>query len=124
MIFVAPLHRHFGSSGVLADFRHDGVQGAHGGSLPLRYGGTKEHVKGSLFGVLVWVTRASSTLGLFGGFGRRVFFHIVAILGLLFLVCFSFATRPLSSCAFLASFLIRLDVIDKLAVPVGVVALL
>jgi hypothetical protein len=80
-------------------------------------------VKGSLFGVLVWVTRASSTLGLFGGFGRRVFFHIAAILGLLFLVRFSFATRPLSSGVFVASFLIRLDVIDKFAVPVGVIAL-
>jgi hypothetical protein len=79
-------------------------------------------VKGSLFGVLVWVTRASSTLGLFGGLGRRVFFHITAILGLLFLVRFSFATRPLSSGAFVASFLVRLDVIDKLAVSVGVIA--
>jgi hypothetical protein len=80
-------------------------------------------VKGSLFGALVWVTRASSTLCLFGGFGRRVFFHIAAILGLLCLVRFSFATRPLSSGAFVASFLIRLDVIDKFAVPVGVIAL-
>jgi hypothetical protein len=79
-------------------------------------------VKGSLFGVLVWVTRASSTLGLFGGLGRRVFFHITAILGLLFLVRFSLATRPLSSGAFVASFLVRLDDIDKLAVPVGVIA--
>jgi hypothetical protein len=80
-------------------------------------------VKGSFFGVLVWVTRASSTLGLFGGFGRRVFFRIAAILGLLFLVRFSFAMRPLPSGAFVASFLIRLDVIDKFAVPVGVIAL-
>jgi hypothetical protein len=80
-------------------------------------------VKGSLFGILVWVTRASSTLSLFGGFGRRVFFHIAAIIGLFFLVRFSFATRSLSSGAFVASFLFRLDVIDKLAVPVGVIAL-
>jgi hypothetical protein len=80
-------------------------------------------VKGSLFGVLVWVTRASSTLGLFGGFGRRVFFHIAAILGLLFLVRFSFATRSLLSGAFVASFLIRFDNVDKLVVPVGVIAL-
>jgi hypothetical protein len=79
-------------------------------------------VKGSLFGVLVWVTCASSTLGLFGGLGHRVFFHITAILGLLFLVHFSFATGPLSSGAFVASFLVRLDVIDKLAVPVRVIA--
>jgi hypothetical protein len=33
------------------------------------------------------------------------------------------ATRPLSPGAFGASFLVRLDVIDKFAVPVGVVAL-
>jgi hypothetical protein len=80
-------------------------------------------VKGSFFGALVWVTRASSTLCLFGGFGHRVFFHIVVILGLLFLVRFCFGTRPLSSGAFVASFLIRLDVIDKFAVPIGVIAL-
>jgi hypothetical protein len=86
-------------------------------------GGTKKHVKGSFFGILVWVTHASSTLGLFGGFGRRVFLHITAILGLLFLVCLSFAMRPLSSGAFVASFLVRLDVIEKLAVLVGVIAL-
>jgi hypothetical protein len=55
--------------------------------------------------------------------GRRVFFHIAVILGLLFLVRFSFATRSLSSGAFVASFMVRLDVIDKLAVPVGVIAL-
>jgi hypothetical protein len=67
-------------------------------------------VKGSLFGVLVWVTLASSTLGFFGGFGRRVFFHIAGILGLLFVVRFSFAMRPLSSGVFVASFLIPLDV--------------
>jgi hypothetical protein len=89
----------------------------------LAMGGTKEHVEGSLFVILVWVTRASSTLGLFGGFGRRVFFHIAAILGLLFLVRFSFATRSLSPGVFVASFLIRLDVVDKLAVPIGVIAL-
>jgi hypothetical protein len=52
-----------------------------------------------------------------------VFFHIAAILGLLFLVRFPFATRPLSPGAFVASLLIRLDVIDKLAVLVGVIAL-
>jgi hypothetical protein len=80
-------------------------------------------VKGSLFGVLVWVTHASSTFSLFGGFGHKVFFHIAAILGLLFFVRFSFATRSLSPGAFVASFLIRLDVIDKLAVLVGVIAL-
>jgi hypothetical protein len=80
-------------------------------------------VKGFLFGALVWVTHASSTLYLFGGFGRMVFFHIAAILGLLFLVHFSFATRMLLPGAFVASFLVRLDVIDKLAVPVGVLAL-
>jgi hypothetical protein len=80
-------------------------------------------VKGSLFGALVWVTRASPTLCLFGGFGRRVFFYIAAILGLLFVVRFSFATRSLSPGVFVASFLVRLDVIDKLAVPVGVIAL-
>jgi hypothetical protein len=123
MIFAAPLHRHLGPSDVLADFWHGGVQGAHGGSLRLCRGGTKEHVKGSHFGVLVWVTHASSTLGLFDGFECRVFFHIAAILGLFFLVRFPFATRPLSLGAFVASFLIRLDVIDKLAVPVGVIAL-
>jgi hypothetical protein len=80
-------------------------------------------VKGSLFGILVWVTHANSTLSFFGGFGRRVFFHIAAILGLLFLVRVSFATSSLSSGAFVASFLVRLDVIDKLAVPVGVIPL-
>jgi hypothetical protein len=80
-------------------------------------------VKGSLFGALVWVTCASSNLCLFGGFGCRVFIHIAAILGLLFLVYFSFATRSLSPGAFVSSFLVSLDVIDKLAVPVGVIAL-
>jgi hypothetical protein len=123
MIFVAPVHWYFGPSDVLADFRHGGVQGAHGGSLRLSHGGTKEHVKGSLFGILVWVTRTSSTLSFFGGFGHRVFFNIAAILGLLFLVSFSFAMRSLSSGAFVASFLVRLDVIDKLVVPIGVIAL-
>jgi hypothetical protein len=67
--------------------------------------------------------RASSTLCLFGGFGHRVLFHITAILGLLLFVHFPFATRPLSPGAFVASFLVRLDVFDKLAVPVGVIAL-
>jgi hypothetical protein len=66
---------------------------------------------------------ASTTLCLFGGFGRRVFIHITAIPRLLVFVRFSFATRPLSPAAFEASFLIRLEVFDKLAVPVGVVAL-
>jgi hypothetical protein len=81
-------------------------------------------VKGSLFiGVFEWVARASPTLCLFDGFGRRVFIHITAILGFLILVRFSFATRPLSLVALVASFLIRLDVVDKLAVPVGVIAL-
>jgi hypothetical protein len=123
MIIAAPLHQHLGPSDVLADFRHGGIQGAHGGSLRLCRGGTKECVKGSLFGALLWVTRASSTLSLLGGFGRKVFFPIAAILGLLFLVRFSFATRPLSSGAFVASFLVHLDVIDKFAVSVGVIAL-
>jgi hypothetical protein len=122
MIFAAPLHRHLGPSDVTADFRHGGVLGAHSGSLCLSHGRTKERVKSSRFGVHVWVTHAISTLGLFGGFGRRVFFHITAILGLLFLVRFFFATRSLLSGAFVASFLVRLDVIDKLAVPVGVIA--
>jgi hypothetical protein len=80
-------------------------------------------VKGSLFGVLVWVTCAGSTFSLFGGFGHRVFFHIAAIFRLFFFVRFSFATRSLSPGEFVASFLIRLDVINKLAVPVGVIAL-
>jgi hypothetical protein len=79
-------------------------------------------VKGSFFGALVWVTHASSTLCLFGAFGRRVFVHIAAILGLLFLVYFSFAMRSLSLGVFVASFLVLLDVIDKLAVSVGVIA--
>jgi hypothetical protein len=123
MIFMAPLHWYFRPSDVLADFRHGGIQGAHGSSLRLSRGGTKECVKGSLFGILVWVTHASSTLSFFGRFGRRVFFHVAAIIGLLFLVRFSFATRSLSSGAFVASFLVCLKVIDKLAVLVGVIAL-
>jgi hypothetical protein len=81
-------------------------------------------VKGSFFvGIFEWVTRASPTLCLFGGLWRRVFVHITAILGLLILVRFSFATRPLSPVALVASFLIRLDIVDKFAVPVGVSAL-
>jgi hypothetical protein len=80
-------------------------------------------VKRSLFGALVWVTRTSPTLCLFSGFGRRTFVNIAAILGLLFLVRFSFATRSLSPGAFVASFLVYLDVIDELAVSVGVIAL-
>jgi hypothetical protein len=52
-----------------------------------------------------------------------VVIFIAAILGLLFLVHFSFAMRLLSSGVFVASFLIRVDVIDKFAVPVGVIAL-
>jgi hypothetical protein len=73
--------------------------------------------------VLDWVALASTTLCLFGGFGRRVFVHITAIPRLLVFVHFSFATRPLSSAAFEASFLVHLEVIDKLAILVGVVAL-
>jgi hypothetical protein len=80
-------------------------------------------MKCSLLGALEWVARASSTLCLFGGFWRRVFVHVTAILGLFFLVRFSFAMRPLSPGVFVASFLIRLEVVDKLAVPVGVIAL-
>jgi hypothetical protein len=80
-------------------------------------------VECSFLGALEWVARAGSTLCLFGGFWRRVFIHIAAILGLLFLVRFSFATRSLSLGAFVASFLVRLDVIDELAVPVGVKSL-
>jgi hypothetical protein len=81
-------------------------------------------VKGSLFiGVFEWVARASPTLYLFGGFGRRIFIHITAILGFLVLVRFSIATRPLSPVVLVTSFLICLDVIDKFAVPVGVIAL-
>jgi hypothetical protein len=79
-------------------------------------------VKGSFF-VFYWVALASITLCLFGGFGRRVFVHITAILGLLVFVRFSFATRPLSPVALEASFLIRLEVVDKFAVPIGVIAL-
>jgi hypothetical protein len=124
MIVAAPVHQYFGPSDVLADFWHGGIEGAHSGSLFLSRGGSKECVKGSFFvGIFEWVTLASLTLCLFGGFGRRVFVHITAILGLLFLVRFSFATRPLSPVALVASFLIRLDVIDKFAVPVGVIAL-
>jgi hypothetical protein len=81
-------------------------------------------VKCSFFvGIFEWVARASSTLCLFSGFGRMVFVHITAILGFLILVRFSFATRPLSPIVFVASFLIRLDVVDKFAVLVGVIAL-
>jgi hypothetical protein len=81
-------------------------------------------VKGSLFiGVFEWIAHACPTLCLFGGFGHRVFIHITAVLGFLVLVRFSFATRPLSPVALVASFLIHLDVVDKFAVPVGVIAL-
>jgi hypothetical protein len=81
-------------------------------------------VKGSFFvGIFEWVTRASPTLCLFSGFGRRVFVHITTILGFLILVRFPFAMRPLSPVALVASFLIRLDIIDTFAVPVGVIAL-
>jgi hypothetical protein len=90
----------------------------------LAVGGSKEHVKGSFFiGIFEWVTHASPTLCLFGGFGRRVFVHITALLGLLILVRFSFATRPLSLVALVASFLIRLDIVDKFIVLVGVISL-
>jgi hypothetical protein len=124
VIFVAPVHRYFGPSDVLADFWHGGIEGAHSGSLCLSRGGSKKHVKGSFFvGIFEWVTYAIPTLCLFGGFGRRVFVHITAILGLLILVRFSFATRPLPPVALVASFLIHLDIVDKFAVPVGVIAL-
>jgi hypothetical protein len=79
-------------------------------------------MKGSFF-VFDWVALASITLCLFGGFGRRVFIHITAILGLLVFVRFPFATRPLSPVALEASFLIHLEVVDKFAVLVGVIAL-
>jgi hypothetical protein len=90
----------------------------------LAVGGSKERVKGSFF-VFDWVPLASITLCLFGGFGRRVFIHITAILGLLILILvrFPFATRLLSPVALEASFLIRLEVIDKFVVPIGVIAL-
>jgi hypothetical protein len=78
-------------------------------------------VEGSFF-VFDWITLASLTLCLFGGFGRRVFIHITAILRFLVFVRSSFATRLLSPVALVASFLIRLDVVDKLAVLVGVIA--
>jgi hypothetical protein len=85
---------------------------------------SKERVKGSFFvGIFEWVTHASPTLCLFSGFGHRVFVHNTTILGLLIPVCFSFATRPLSPVALVASFLIYLDIVDKFAVPVGVIAL-
>jgi hypothetical protein len=122
MIVAAPVYRYFGPSDVLADFWHGGIEGAHSSLLCLSHGGSKECVKGYFF-VFDWVTLASITLYLFGGFGRRIFVHITAILGLLVLVCFSFATRLLSPVALVASFLIRLDVIEKFAVPVGVIAL-
>jgi hypothetical protein len=79
-------------------------------------------VKGSFF-VFDWISLASIPLCLFGGFGRGVFIHITAIPGFLVFVRFSFATRPLLSAALEASFLIHLEVIDKFAVPVGVIAL-
>jgi hypothetical protein len=79
-------------------------------------------VKGSFF-VFDSVTLASITLCLFGGFGRRVFVHITTIIGLLVFARFSFATRPLPPVALEASFLIRLEVVDKFAVSVGVIAL-
>jgi hypothetical protein len=79
-------------------------------------------VKGS-FLLFDWICLASVPLCLFGGFGRWVFIHITAIPRLLVFVHFSFATRPLSSAALEASFLFRLEVVDKLAVPVGVIAL-
>jgi hypothetical protein len=79
-------------------------------------------VKGSFF-IFDWIGLASVPLCLFGGFGRGILIHITAIPGLLVFVRFPFATRPLSPAALEASFLIRLEVVDKLAVPVGVVAL-
>jgi hypothetical protein len=122
MIIAALVHRYFGPSDVLADFWHCGIKGAHSSSLCLSRGESKECVKGTFF-VLDWVTLASTTLCLFSGFGRRVFVHVTAIPGLLVFVRFSFATRPLSLAAFETSFLICLEVIDKLVVLVGVVAL-
>jgi hypothetical protein len=79
-------------------------------------------VKGTFF-VLDWVTLASTTLCLFGGFGHRIFVYVTAIIGLLVFVRFSFTTRPLSPVALEASFLVCLEVVDKFAVPVGVIAL-
>jgi hypothetical protein len=79
-------------------------------------------VKGTFF-VLDWVTLASTTLCLFGGFGRRIFVHVTAILGLLVFVRFSFTTRSLSPIALEASLLVCLEVVDKFAIPVGVIAL-
>jgi hypothetical protein len=122
MIVAAPVHRYFGPADILADFWHGGIEGAHSGSLCLSRGGSKECVKGSFF-VFDWVTLASLALCLFGGFGHRIFVHITTILGLLFLVRFSFSMRPLSPVALVASFLIRLDVVDKFAVPIGVIIL-
>jgi hypothetical protein len=66
---------------------------------------------------------ASLTLCLLRGIGCKIFVHITAILGLLVFVRISFATRPLSLVTLIASYLIRLDVVDKLAVSVGVIAL-
>jgi hypothetical protein len=122
VIISALVHRYFRPSDVLADFWHGGIKGAHSSSLCLCCGRSEECVKGTFF-VLHWVTLASTTLYLFSGFGGRVFVHITAIPGLLVLVYFSFATRLLSPAVLEASFLIHLEVIDKLAVPVGVVAL-
>jgi hypothetical protein len=70
-----------------------------------------------------WISLVSIPLCLFGGFRRGVFIHITAIPGFLVFVRFPFAMRPLSPAALEASFLIRLEVIDKFAVPVGVIAL-
>jgi hypothetical protein len=79
-------------------------------------------VKGTFF-VLDWVALASATLCLFGGFWRRVFVHVTAIPGLLVFVRFPFATRLLSPATLEASLLIRLKVVAKLAVLVGMIAL-
>jgi hypothetical protein len=122
MIIAALVHRYFRPSDIQADFWHGGIEGAYSGSLCLSRGGSKERVKGSFF-VFDWVTLASITLYLFSGFGHRIFVHITVILGLLVLVRFSFATRPLSAVVLVASFLICLDVVDKFAVPVGVIVL-
>jgi hypothetical protein len=122
MIIVALVHWYFRPSNILADFWHGGIERVHSGSLCLSRGGSKECVKGS-FLVFDWIRLASVPLCLFGGFGCWVFIHITAIPRLLVFVHFPFAKRPLSSIVLEASFLIRLEVVNKLAVPVGVIAL-
>jgi hypothetical protein len=55
MIFMTPLHWGFGPLDELANFRHGGIERAHGGSLCLSRGSSKESVEGSLLRVLEWV---------------------------------------------------------------------